>query len=639
MSYLELFVGSGNGQGGGDTVNNYYQGMDSYKTIAEIEALSPANGDAAYLANGGRSGVFVFDSSNLSSMVSIDTLQGVYIAPSSDDTGASGAWVRRHSGFIHVDYFGAMGGGADDSAAFNACVAVTQALGISKNHCEGGKEYYINNVRLLSNCYFVGDFGKNGSDNKTVIKGFNDSDRCFYQFNDGDYNFNLGLIGLKVSNCTYAFHTNKTFNMLHENCDLTGSSAGFYVAYLSERGSSINTQYNGLGTGYGFYVANNGDTAFNYIDKWTFEHPRFSGINGVRIDTARVCNALTFNTPVFNGCKESAFVNVGYMQQLIMMSPVGEVNTIKNNKIALYKTLTSSLSSGSTVINVGSFDASLVAIGHQIVISNAGINTGPHETTVASFDAVAGTITLNDATASTVGAGVQVACALELFNEFELGSSFDAQFIGGYLGVQGQLTAIKWAVNGGFRTSFIGTTSDRPVNDTSGNNIFISSDYLNVERKTDLSKHNGHRYFKSPSKDGLTPANIPAQNNGKGLDLFLQGSGANNLTAPYGSFYVRTADPNKKKIFGVDGDQYSIGPERNNEITGGRNAIRYKDIYSYNYHCGSSTVNADWITGTGSPEGVVTAGVGSFYSRTDGGAGTSFYVKESGTGNTGWVAK
>lgn len=43
--------------------------------------------------------------------------------------------------------------------------------------------------------------------------------------------------------------------------------------------------------------------------------------------------------------------------------------------------------------------------------------------------------------------------------------------------------------------------------------------------------------------------------------------------------------------------------------------------------------------GSGSPEGVVTAPVGCIYSRTDGGAGTSMYVKESGTGNTGWVAK
>jgi len=43
--------------------------------------------------------------------------------------------------------------------------------------------------------------------------------------------------------------------------------------------------------------------------------------------------------------------------------------------------------------------------------------------------------------------------------------------------------------------------------------------------------------------------------------------------------------------------------------------------------------------GAGSPEASVTAPVGAIYHRTDGGAGTSFYVKESGSGNTGWVAK
>ena len=43
--------------------------------------------------------------------------------------------------------------------------------------------------------------------------------------------------------------------------------------------------------------------------------------------------------------------------------------------------------------------------------------------------------------------------------------------------------------------------------------------------------------------------------------------------------------------------------------------------------------------GTGSPEGVVAAPVGTLYVDTSGGTGTTLYVKESGTGNTGWVAK
>lgn len=46
-----------------------------------------------------------------------------------------------------------------------------------------------------------------------------------------------------------------------------------------------------------------------------------------------------------------------------------------------------------------------------------------------------------------------------------------------------------------------------------------------------------------------------------------------------------------------------------------------------------------WRSGSGSPEGTQTAPVGSLWTRTDGGAATTLYVKESGTGNTGWVAK
>lgn len=43
--------------------------------------------------------------------------------------------------------------------------------------------------------------------------------------------------------------------------------------------------------------------------------------------------------------------------------------------------------------------------------------------------------------------------------------------------------------------------------------------------------------------------------------------------------------------------------------------------------------------GSGTPEGAVIGVVGSLWLRTNGGAGTTLYVKESGTGNTGWVAK
>lgn len=43
------------------------------------------------------------------------------------------------------------------------------------------------------------------------------------------------------------------------------------------------------------------------------------------------------------------------------------------------------------------------------------------------------------------------------------------------------------------------------------------------------------------------------------------------------------------------------------------------------------------VSGTGSPEGAVTAPIGSLYLRTDGSTDTAVYRKETGAGNTGWV--
>lgn len=75
-------------------------------------------------------------------------------------------------------------------------------------------------------------------------------------------------------------------------------------------------------------------------------------------------------------------------------------------------------------------------------------------------------------------------------------------------------------------------------------------------------------------------------------------------------------------------------------VTGTRTLGSPSRIWSYTYsqkYMFTATVGAFY--GAGSPEGVVSAGIGSTYHRTDGGAGTSMYVKESGTGNAGWVAK
>ena len=78
-------------------------------------------------------------------------------------------------------------------------------------------------------------------------------------------------------------------------------------------------------------------------------------------------------------------------------------------------------------------------------------------------------------------------------------------------------------------------------------------------------------------------------------------------------------------------------PEGNNTQDLGHAVHRWANTYSANLRPGTGSVI--WTSGSGSPEGVVTAAVGSMYTRTDGGVSSTLYVKESGTGNTGWAVK
>jgi hypothetical protein len=71
----------------------------------------------------------------------------------------------------------------------------------------------------------------------------------------------------------------------------------------------------------------------------------------------------------------------------------------------------------------------------------------------------------------------------------------------------------------------------------------------------------------------------------------------------------------------------------NAQDIGGSASLRPRAVYA-----GTKFVvgTAQMLSGSGAPN--VAAPVGSTYSRTDGGASTSFYVKETGTGTSGWVA-
>jgi hypothetical protein len=68
------------------------------------------------LTEAGREGLFEFDGSNLAATVAADVYQGVYVAPSSDATGASGAWVRQFEGPVQLSWFGFLDGVSNNAA-------------------------------------------------------------------------------------------------------------------------------------------------------------------------------------------------------------------------------------------------------------------------------------------------------------------------------------------------------------------------------------------------------------------------------------------------------------------------------------------------------------------------------------------
>lgn len=117
-------------------------------------------------------------------------------------------------------------------------------------------------------------------------------------------------------------------------------------------------------------------------------------------------------------------------------------------------------------------------------------------------------------------------------------------------------------------------------------------------------------------------------NNGVDYDVMLSATGG-NASAGGGSYRIDAA------VMTLAGNLVPSSTGTLREI--GSGTLIWNNIYGNRFRPGTAgSTGPVWTSGTGSPEGVLTASRGSIYTQTDG-TGICSWFKDSGTGNTGWV--
>lgn len=159
----------GNPPGGGDMVTAMYDpgnlfanAFDGYPIAnrSTLAGLSTTAFTTAYLRESGREGTFLWNGANLSTQVTADAEQGIYVPPASDTTGASGSWARVISDSIDPRAFGAVAGPysvglPDSTAAFQAAINMGIPLKVPYTGVNSG--FKVSSLTLLDGSIIEGD--------------------------------------------------------------------------------------------------------------------------------------------------------------------------------------------------------------------------------------------------------------------------------------------------------------------------------------------------------------------------------------------------------------------------------------------------------------------------------------------------
>jgi hypothetical protein len=186
-----------------------------------LKALDRSKHLVAYLMEDGREGIFKWSTSNLSTLVAADGAEGIYVAPGSDSTGASGAWVRQGTWFVEgvdIRWFGAkLDGTIDDAAAWQGALDLLAITG-------GGRINFFGKTVIGTGLTYTNTTAGDGT---ISIVGLTEDGAQMWFTGTGDcLNFTLGLNASARGNSLYL----KNFLISSRSGRTSGGSA-IYVTH------------------------------------------------------------------------------------------------------------------------------------------------------------------------------------------------------------------------------------------------------------------------------------------------------------------------------------------------------------------------------------------------------------------------
>lgn len=129
--------------------------------LAALVLLTGSTGSTAVVAGrltsgDGGGGSFAWVTGNQSANVTADTAQGVWVAPTSAPTGASGAWKRIFDGPPLAPWFGALGDGTtNDTTAIQAGIAWAAYAGTELAFPDDGRTYILSPITVAVSVYLI----------------------------------------------------------------------------------------------------------------------------------------------------------------------------------------------------------------------------------------------------------------------------------------------------------------------------------------------------------------------------------------------------------------------------------------------------------------------------------------------------